>query len=118
MRGTHIAKALACGADSVAVGKAYLYGLAAGGEPGVRKAMSILREELERAMGLLGVGTVDELKSRGPELICRRGTMPFPTKCLSDATPRATRRKKEVWVPHDVPPFTCDAETSRTTSYR
>ena len=56
MRGTHIAKALALGADSVAVGKAYLYGLAAGGEAGVRKALSILEEELERAMGLLGTG--------------------------------------------------------------
>jgi len=72
-RGTDIAKALALGADSVGVGKPYLYGLAAGGTPGVIKALDILRVELDRAMGLLGVGTVDELKRRGHDLIKRRG---------------------------------------------
>jgi len=71
-RGTDIAKALALGADSVGVGKPYLYGLAAGGAPGVIKAYQILKVELDRAMGLLGVGTVDELKKRGPSLIKRR----------------------------------------------
>ena len=72
-RGTDIAKALALGADSVGVGKPYLYGLAAGGTPGVIKALDILRVELDRAMGLLGVATVDELKRRGKDLIKRRG---------------------------------------------
>jgi len=71
-RGTDIAKALALGADSVGVGKPYLYGLAAGGTPGVIKAFDILKVELDRAMGLLGVSTVDELKSRGHSLIKRR----------------------------------------------
>jgi len=71
-RGTDIAKALAFGADSVGVGKPYLYGLAAGGTPGVIKAFDILRVELDRAMGLLGVGTVDELKSCGHDLVKRR----------------------------------------------
>eukprot|EP00958_Prasinococcus_capsulatus_P023660 scaffold3582_cov335-Prasinococcus_capsulatus_cf.AAC.3 len=71
-RGTDIAKALALGADAVGCGKAYLYGLAAGGTPGVIKALEILRVELDRAMGLLGVATVDELKRRGPGLIRRR----------------------------------------------
>ena len=71
-RGTDIAKALALGADSVGVGKPYLYGLAAGGTSGVIKALDILRVELDRAMGLLGVGTVDELKRRGKDLIKRR----------------------------------------------
>ncbi|GMI14163.1 hypothetical protein TrLO_g5421 [Triparma laevis f. longispina] len=71
-RGTDIAKALALGADSVGVGKPYLYGLAAGGEAGVIKALEILRVELDRAMGLLGTGTVDDLKKRGPGLIKRR----------------------------------------------
>ena len=60
------------GTDSVGVGKPYLYGLAAGGTPGVIKALDILRVELDRAMGLLGVGTVDELKRRGKDLIKRR----------------------------------------------
>lgn len=71
-RGTDIAKALALGADSVGVGKPYLYGLAAGGTEGVIKALDILRIELDRAMGLLGTPTVDELKKRGPGLVKRR----------------------------------------------
>ena len=73
-RGTDIAKALALGADAVGVGKPYLYGLAAGGTSGVIKALDILRVELDRAMGLLGVATVDELKRQGLDLIKRRVT--------------------------------------------
>jgi L-lactate dehydrogenase (cytochrome) len=72
-RGTDIAKALALGADSVGVGKPYLWGLAAGGEAGVNKAYDILRVELDRAMGLLGTPTVADLKREGPSLIKRRG---------------------------------------------
>jgi isopentenyl diphosphate isomerase/L-lactate dehydrogenase-like FMN-dependent dehydrogenase len=72
-RGTDICKALALGADSVGVGKPYLYGLGAGGTEGVIKALEILRVELERAMGLLGVATVAELQEKGPDLIRRRG---------------------------------------------
>ena len=64
-RGVDIAKALALGADAVAMGKPYLFGLAAGGSQGVSKAFHILRDELERAMGLLGVGSIKELKERG-----------------------------------------------------
>lgn len=71
-RGTDIAKGLAMGADGVGVGKPYLYGLCAGGTEGVVKALDILRVELDRAMGLLGVATVEELKRRGPELIKKR----------------------------------------------
>merc|ERR1711862_801195 len=71
-RGTDICKALALGADAVGVGKPYLYGLTAGGTEGVIKALDILRIELDRAMGLLGVATVEELKKRGPELVRRR----------------------------------------------
>lgn len=73
MRGTDIAKAIALGADAVGIGKAYLYGLAAGGKPGVMKAINILEDELQRAMGLLGCRTVDELKAEGPSLIRKRG---------------------------------------------
>jgi len=108
------------GADGVAIGKPYLYGLAAGGRVGVHKVrargpekrneacpealamaarlaascvpwnsgliltlslalhllghqvVSLLGDELERAMGLLGVATVAELKERGPTLVKRR----------------------------------------------
>mmetsp|Transcript_31053 Transcript_31053/g.88089 ORF Transcript_31053/g.88089 Transcript_31053/m.88089 type:complete len:422 (+) Transcript_31053:154-1419(+) len=78
MRGTDIAKGLALGADAVGIGKAYLYGLAAGGKEGVAKTIDILEDELRRAMGLLGVRTVEELKRRGPELIRRRNTVKWP----------------------------------------
>ena len=50
------------GADGVGVGKPYLYGLCAGGEAGVRRVFDILRDETERAMGLLGAGTVAEAR--------------------------------------------------------
>lgn len=60
-RGTDIVKALALGADAVAVGKAYLYGLAAGGEAGVARAVEILKDETERAMALVGRSSVAEL---------------------------------------------------------
>ena len=69
MRGTDIAKALALGANSVGIGKAYLYGLAAGGSRGVRRAVDMLDDELRRAMGLLGCRTTKELRERGRELV-------------------------------------------------
>ena len=72
-RGTDVAKALALGADGVGLGKAYLYGLGAGGEAGVHKALEIMKVELERTMGLMGVGTLAELKRRGPDLVRHRG---------------------------------------------
>jgi (S)-mandelate dehydrogenase len=69
-RGTDVAKALALGADAVMLGRATLYGLAAGGEPGVRRALEILTSELDRVLGQLGVCSVDEL---GPRLLRRAG---------------------------------------------
>ena len=60
-RGTHIAKALALGATGVALGRAYLFGLAAGGEAGVSRTLDILEEELRRTMALMGCASVDDL---------------------------------------------------------
>jgi L-lactate dehydrogenase (cytochrome) len=53
-RGAHVLKALALGAKACLIGRPYLYGLAAGGEAGVTKALNILRSELVRAMQLAG----------------------------------------------------------------
>jgi L-lactate dehydrogenase (cytochrome) len=53
-------------------GRAYLWGLMAGGEAGVDKVFHTLRTELDRAMRLLGVETIEELKRRGPTLVMRR----------------------------------------------
>jgi L-lactate dehydrogenase (cytochrome) len=60
-RGTHVLKALALGANACSTGRAYLYGLAAGGERGVERALSLLRAEIERGMGLLGCGSLNDL---------------------------------------------------------
>lgn len=68
-RGSDIAKALALGADCVLLGRATLYGLAAGGEPGVARALSILRDELERVFALTGCGSVADLTPQHVALV-------------------------------------------------
>jgi (S)-mandelate dehydrogenase len=65
-RGTDIAKALALGADAVMLGRATLYGLAAGGEAGASHALDILVSELDRVLGELGCNSVAEL---GPDFL-------------------------------------------------
>ena len=61
MSGADIVAAIARGADACLVGRAYLYGLMAGGERGVQRAVDILRTEIVRTMQLLGVRTLAEL---------------------------------------------------------
>lgn len=63
MRGSDVIKAIALGAKSVLIGKAYLYGLAAGGEAGVSKTYEILVDEMVRVMRLIGCTSVQELNS-------------------------------------------------------
>jgi (S)-mandelate dehydrogenase len=60
-RGTDIVKALALGAQAVMLGRATLYGLAAGGEAGVERALAILTSEIDRVLGQLGCNSVSEL---------------------------------------------------------
>ena len=62
-RGNHIVKALAMGADACSIGRPYLYGLAAGGEAGVRRAIEILKSETERTLALTGCNDVNELSA-------------------------------------------------------
>jgi L-lactate dehydrogenase (cytochrome) len=64
MNGADIVSSIALGAKFTLVGRAYLYGLMAGGRPGVDKTIAILRSEIERTMALLGVSTLDELEPR------------------------------------------------------
>ncbi|MFZ3268141.1 MAG: alpha-hydroxy acid oxidase [Mycobacterium sp.] len=61
MSGADIVAAIALGARSVLIGRAYLYGLMAGGEAGVRRAVDILAGQLIRTMKLLGVSCLEEL---------------------------------------------------------
>ncbi len=65
-RGSDVVKALALGASAVLIGRATLYGVAAGGYDGATRAIQLLREEISRVMALLGARSVDEL---GPELL-------------------------------------------------
>lgn len=60
-RGTDIIKAIALGARAVAVGRPYLYGLAAGGEAGVTRALDLLISGLERDMALTGAARLNDL---------------------------------------------------------
>ncbi len=63
-RGTHVLKALSLGAKAVGLGRYYLFPLAAAGQPGVERALDLMRVEIERAMNLMGCGTVAELSRR------------------------------------------------------
>ena len=67
-RGVDILKARALGAQAVLAGRATLFGVMAGGEPGARRALEILRGELERAMQLCGTPGVDAI---APDLVAR-----------------------------------------------
>ncbi len=65
-RGSDIAKAVALGAEGVLLGRAPVYGLGAGGSPGVSRALDILRDELDRTLALTGCRNLSELT---PDLI-------------------------------------------------
>lgn len=68
-RGSDIIKALALGAKACLIGRAYLYGLGAGGEKGVSRCYEILRDEMIRVMQLIGCHDIREL---GPQYLRRR----------------------------------------------
>jgi L-lactate dehydrogenase (cytochrome) len=67
-RGTDVLKALALGAQFCFVGRPMLYAAVAAGEPGVRRALGLLREEIDRDMALLGVRSIAEVT---PDLVRR-----------------------------------------------
>jgi L-lactate dehydrogenase (cytochrome) len=63
--------ALALGADAAVLGRAYAYGLMAGGEAGVDRALDIIAAQFRSTMQLLGVSSVGELRKRGRELLVK-----------------------------------------------
>ena len=63
-RGTHVLKALSLGAKACAGGRLYLYALAASGQKGVERSLSLLKQELERDMKLMGCNSVTELNRK------------------------------------------------------
>jgi len=67
--GSDIAVALALGADACSIGRAYMYGLMAGGEAGIDKTIDILSDQFNRTLHLLGVRSAAELRAHGRELL-------------------------------------------------
>ena len=66
--GTDVLIALSYGLKAVGVGRVTVAGIGAGGPDGLRRAFEILRSDFDRAMRLVGVGSVAELRARGAEL--------------------------------------------------
>ena len=66
MRGTDVVKALAMGATAIGIGKLMLWALAAGGEPGLERALDLLRREISATMANVGARTITELT---PDLV-------------------------------------------------
>jgi L-lactate dehydrogenase (cytochrome) len=64
MNGADIVASIALGAKFTLIGRAYLYGLMAGGRQGVDRTIAILRDEIARTMALLGVSSLEELEPR------------------------------------------------------
>ena len=60
-RGSHIVKALSMGAKAVGLGRAYLFALAAAGQPGVERMLGLMKDEVERDMRLMGAAKVSDL---------------------------------------------------------
>jgi L-lactate dehydrogenase (cytochrome) len=81
-RGVDVLKAIALGATACMIGRPYIYGLAAGGQLGVERALQILKDELERNMALMGVTRIadvdgsflhpmrDFVDKRNPDELC------------------------------------------------
>ena len=60
-RGADVVKAVALGAKAAMIGRPWAYGLAAAGEPGIKKVLSVMRQDIDRTLRLLGVPSVSAL---------------------------------------------------------
>ena len=69
--GLDIARMIACGADSVLLGRAFVYALAAAGERGVANVLDIIEKELRVAMILTGARSISEITSDSVEKLAR-----------------------------------------------
>ncbi|MEJ1155056.1 alpha-hydroxy acid oxidase [Microbacterium marmarense] len=93
MNGADIVASIALGAKFTLIGRAYLYGLMAGGRQGVDRTIGILRSEIERTMRLLGVASLDELE---PKHVTQLQRLAPVSKPAARRTPRATAAAKKV----------------------
>jgi L-lactate dehydrogenase (cytochrome) len=88
--GIDIMKAMALGAKGTMVGRAYIYGLGAGGEAGVTRALEILKSELDVTMGLCGESDIAKVGRHNLMLPPPPFTIPAPSR--APAKPRSARR--------------------------
>ncbi|MET0726364.1 MAG: alpha-hydroxy acid oxidase, partial [Leifsonia sp.] len=87
MSGADIVASIALGARFTLIGRAYLYGLMAGGRRGVDKTIDILRSEVVRTMKLLEVASLDEL---GPQHVTQLARLVPIARGVADAAEAAT----------------------------
>ena len=90
MNGADIVASVSLGARFTLIGRAYLYGLMAGGRRGVDRTIEILRSEIERTMKLLEVATLDELSPQHVTQLARLQPIARP---VADAAEQATSSK-------------------------
>ena len=69
-RGTHVLKAISLGAKAVGMGRFYLFPLAAAGQPGVERALGLMRTEIERDMKLMGCTSIKQLSRSNLRFRC------------------------------------------------
>ncbi len=94
MNGADIVASIALGADFTLIGRAYLYGLMAGGRRGVDKTIEILSDEVRRTMKLLEVATIDELN---PSHVTQLATMqPIAKPVVSAAAEAQSKAPRTV----------------------
>jgi L-lactate dehydrogenase (cytochrome) len=99
-RGSHVVKALAMGAKACMLGRPYLYGLSAFGQPGVARVLSLLRQETARTLALIGCASVDEVGRRhirsGPPGFSTQRQMPGsdPGGLTPDVAPGLVREAR------------------------
>ena len=105
-RGTDVLKALALGADFVFVGRPFLYAAVIAGQAGVQRALTLLRDEVDRDMALLGIRSIrrDHVRSGAPDLT--------RAHALQRATNSASSRLNRSGVLHErrVPGILVDRE--------
>jgi L-lactate dehydrogenase (cytochrome) len=92
MSGADIVASIALGARFTMIGRAYLYGLMAGGRAGVDRTIAILADQIRRTMKLLGAASLDELEPGHVTQLQRLVPVPVPESAPSPAPARATTR--------------------------
>jgi L-lactate dehydrogenase (cytochrome) len=91
MNGADIVASLALGAKFTLIGRAYLYGLMAGGRAGVDRTIEILRTEIERTMKLLGVASIAELEPGHVTQLARLQPLATAAPRRTPARPRTAK---------------------------